>query len=367
MTDAKENNIKNILGADAASQEVAEKAVAEAKKNLDEEMRLRRIKLIKIGVILMLVSIVMIFMTIAWFTMNRDVGTSGMGVKVGYNGFELRVADGTIAYDDLYSFLDPDLSANPNRITDNTANGQTVRWRITGNSDPLRPGSQGVLEFDIITDGTDVNSIVYDLALQCFTATITGTGDTETVTGLSEITSSSSHTSDEKAGANHLRGHLMFFKNRTGTTEADYQYSGFISDPSSFTLAPTLITGKTNEYTAKIYWIWPNTVGQIMLDSSVVSDSNYLGSGAVSVLNSAGETADRSAVTTYLKTNSATVFNGTPSTTYSDQIDSLYTKRTNSQSFSTEYDALSLGYNAADLLIGKNIDYVSVILTAVPG
>lgn len=64
MTDAKENNIKNILGADAASQEVAEKAVAEAKKNLDEEMRLRRIKLIKIGVILMLVSIVMIFMTI---------------------------------------------------------------------------------------------------------------------------------------------------------------------------------------------------------------------------------------------------------------------------------------------------------------
>ena len=357
MTGAKEKNIKDILGTDTASQEVAEKAVAETKKDLDEEMRLRKIKLIKIGSALMFVAIMMIIMTIAWFTNNKENSASGMGVKVKADGFELRVEDGNIGYSDLYGHLS--LTTN-NSLTTGINSGDTIQWRISGNSDTIKPGTQGVLEFTIITSGMDASSLHYDLDIQCYTAATSGTGENITVTGLNEITTNTV-SQDDKDGANYLKSHLMFFKGRTGTSEANYQYNGFIANINDFTLTPTA-TATANEYTATIYWIWPNTIGQIMLDSSQTADKSYLGNDVVSLLNSTGETNDRSAITSYLNTNISTIFKGTDS--YSSLITSLYTKRTATTDYHDEYNALSSGYNAADLMIGKNVDYISVLLQA---
>ena len=75
-------------------------------------------------------------------------------------------------------------------------------------------------------------------------------------------------------------------------------------------------------------------------------------------------TNDRTKMTAYLTTNASDIFNGSGS--YADLIAALYTNRAAEPavSYKTQYDLLSSGYNAADMLIGKNVDYVSVLLNA---
>lgn len=328
----------------------------------EERRKRRKAAIIKMLAMVIFCVVVMIFGSIAWFTSNKETGTSGMGVRAGDSGFELKVADGNIGYSDLYSLL-PSFSANESLITSNAENGDTIQWRISGSSDSIKPGSQGVLEFTIVTSGSAASSLHYDLDVMCYKATTSGTGNNVTVTGLTEITSSSATaTQNEKDGARYLKSHLMFFKGRTGATEDVWQYNGFIENINDFTLTPEA-TSTAGEYTAKIYWIWPNTIGQIMLDSTNATDRTYLGSGVTSLLNSTGETNDRSAITRYLTTtNTDDIFNGSES--YATLVNTLYTNRTASTSFRTQYDSLSAGYNAADLTIGKNVNFIAVLLQA---
>ena len=307
--------------------------------------------------------------TIAWFAMNKAVSADTMAVAVENRTFELKVNSGDIGYSDLYEYIpDADYKDYTELQTNTGANQETVRWRLTsGSSDVLKPGAQGVLEFEVVSNGSDISGLKYKLDLRCFTATTVtetttdehnNTVKSERVTGLEEITSSTT-SQDEKDGKTYLNSHIMFFKHRTGNSESIYQYNGFISDVSDFELE----LDSNNK--AKIYWIWPKTFGQIALDSSNISDRSYLGNNAVSVLNSAGETADRGSVTTYLnstKDNKSVVFKGNGS--YGTLLSSLYSKRENSENFTTEYTALSSGYNAADLVIGKNVGYILVMLTA---
>ena len=326
----------------------------------DELKKIRRDAYVKMVAIIGVVVTALVFGSVAWFTQNREVEGAGVQMTAENRGFELKIADGNIGYSELYAFLSS-FTTNNSLITNNTENGDTIQWRISGSSDSIKPGSQGVLEFTIVTSGADASSLHYNLDIICYEKTTNGSGDNITVTGLSEITSTSSHTADQKAGAGYLNAHLMFFKERTGANESVWQYSGFINNINDFTLTP-VATETANEYTAKIYWIWPNTIGQIMLDSSNVTDQTYLGSRVTSVLNSMGETSDRAIITTYLTTNTSTMFNGTES--YDTLITALYTNRAESTSFQTQYDKLSSGYNAADLTIGKNVDYIAVLLQA---
>ena len=87
-----------------------------------------------------------------------------------------------------------------------------------------------------------------------------------------------------------------------------------------------------------------------------------LGNGVYSVLNGEGETTDRETMTNYLKTHD--LYAGDAN--YSSLITDLYADRDNSVTFQSEYDILSSGYNAADLMIGKSVNYVSLLLTANP-
>ena len=54
-----------------------------------EQKDKRRKALIKLGSITVLTALVLLFATIAWFTMNKETGTSGMGVKVKGKSFDL--------------------------------------------------------------------------------------------------------------------------------------------------------------------------------------------------------------------------------------------------------------------------------------
>ena len=328
-------------------------------QNSDEAVKRRQISLVKIGVVMILAFIVWVFSSIAWFSMNKSVTNSGMSVSVDAAPFELEVANEQLENADLYSLLDSSDRGSADLRTSTAAD--TIRWRLEGTDGDLKPGSQGKLNFRIISNTANVNSIVYSLDIDCYSADTETVDDEEVVSALHKIVSTSAQ--EQKDGADYLRAHLMFFKSRSGADAEHYQYSGFIPDISNFTLTPD--TANSNE--TVIYWIWPNTFGQIALDSSSEDDLEYLVSGAVSVLNSTGETNDRTALTNYLKSNAAHVFKGSSSSYYSEQIDLLYSKRGNTPeplNYQFQYDTLSGGYNSADLAIGKNVNYVSLLLNA---
>ncbi len=311
-------------------------------------------------------------MSFGWFAATAKSNISGGQVVVATKEFELRVSDGNIEYEDLYNFVDLPITDSSATMT-SLANGiDSIVWRIAGDSDVLSPGSQGTLEFDIVLLTANIEDINFGFDFRSFTASIEIVDDEEVVTGLSEITESSSHNDDEKMGAVLLSHHLMFFKNRTGDSERNYQYDGFIDDLSNFSLDPVQDDTEDNVYHAKIYWVWPNTVGQILLDSSNNTDQRYLGNGVVSLLNSIGEINDREHIKSYLK-NNFLFYNESTESSYEEKlsyyaglIESLYTKRESSEIYQSEYDMLSAGYNTADLMIGMNVNFICAILNARP-
>ena len=73
----KENNelTENVSSASA------EIAAADGISDEEELRRLRKIQLIKMGVIAALSAIIMVFVTIAWFSLNKEIGTGGMSIS----------------------------------------------------------------------------------------------------------------------------------------------------------------------------------------------------------------------------------------------------------------------------------------------
>lgn len=316
------------------------------------------IKMIAMGVFLV---VVIIFGSIAWFTSSKEVEGTGMQMTASYNGFNLQVENtGNIGFSPLYSFLEDSIHGNTGTITNDEENGQYVQWRMTDGDDQLKPGSEGSLEFTVISTGADISSLHYSIKLRTFTEQVEVSEEEENgktvqvqnIIGLNEITDESGSV-DERKGSEYLKHHILFFKNRTGSVDDGYQYSGFISDPSDFEL--TLNDGK-----ATIYWVWVNTFGQLALTSA---DSTYIKSN-LPVLNASGETNDRSSVTAYMTSNADKIFNG--SQNYSALISTLYSKRSSEESYQDEYDKLSDGYNSADQTIGGYLNYVLIQLTASP-
>ena len=219
---------------------MTENQAAEQRKNTKK-------RVIKLGAMAVLLLVVVIFATIAWFAMNENVGANSMAVRAGNQGFELSVSgSGNIAYSDLYSYIDDNAYGQTTLDTTNaTATGHTIRWRVSGDDgDVIRPGSKGALEFKILTDDPNIpGNIKFSLDVRAFVAE-TSMADSydedssrsqiQVVTDLDEITSLSDD-SNAKEAADCLGSHLMFFTGHTGSGATE-RFHGFISDPSDFTL-----------------------------------------------------------------------------------------------------------------------------------
>lgn len=342
-------------------EEIKNKTSAVSSDDIDRK-KMQKAALIKMLAMIVLVAVIIIFHSIAWFTSSREVGCKDMQMTAAYNGFDLQVSgEGEIGFSSLYPYLEDELGGNTDTITNNNENGQFICWRMADGDDKLRPGSEGVLEFTVIPKGADISKLHYSIDLRTFTEKTEvkeeekdgKTVQTQTITGLNEITSTKG-SDEEKKGYRFLNHHILFFKNRTGDAESGYQYSGFISDPSDFKL--TLDEGK-----ATIYWVWVNTFGQIALTSS---DTSYIKSN-LPYLDTEGEANDRLSITNYLKNNAEYIFNRNKN--FTGLITSLYEKRSSDQSYIDEYEALSDGYNSADQTIGAFLDYALIQLTANTG
>ena len=382
MTGAKEKNIKDILGTDTASQEVAEKAVAEAKKDLDEEMRLRKIKLIKIGSIMMFVAIMMIFMTLGWFVSNKNVSTNNNGVKLTDMPYELSVPDRTGAVTAYDSYLQNDLGYDTALLTTGSGSA-SIKWVMTDetrkkSTDGLRPGSYGSLTFYVVPSHTGTMTIHFDLSLQGFyaefddeptvikTGTLKSLSDKYTELSQSEQPGDSARASKFAEAQNLIKGHFLFYENKKVLTETDGSeyYSNLIDTQTGFDRTFTFSqAGEEGKKEVTIYWIWPNTFSQIMYDNgnNALYDDAMFSSSQATYLSDITETAvsPRDELKSFISSNCTYYFNS--NSISNDNISSLLTLNDPDSII-----VLSNGYNNADQVIGETTKLVLLELTSIP-
>ena len=385
---------------------------AQSQVNQDDEDRKKllaaRKNLIRFGSLAVLAFVVWLFATIAWFSMNKSVTAGGGTVALATSDFEIRVSGtnkGVLSYtqsgigqaatytsQEIYNMAPTDsylkgLTEGVNSSDDdydtNDANSK-IKWRLSGTPDEkgLGPDSQGELTFKVVPKRSGELDPTFSLRLEGYVAADQKKNENGSYqvmqNKITPITSSSAAEAQE--GVMHLNGHILFFKNRTGegTSASPYMYSGLL-DKDSIELMdivdPSLLTNGTLNATvdtpidATIYWIWPNTFGQMVFDSTENSGRNPVG----------GTSEARTEIQNYILDNPLAVFeesvfgfdDGTTDAAKKTAIrNMLATSSGGTYAFSastvnsgTNLATLTLGYNSADQKIGTNVNYVLLVLS----
>ena len=383
MDEQKNNNDINLL-----AKEYADQAVREARKSRGENGRNALTKLMILFSLAVLAFAVFIFATIAWFTMNREVGTSGMGVQVAGTPFELAVSGtnvGALSYEqsgtaesptytpsEIYGKAGSDTTAK--ELTDGSLQNGTyytdgsnpkIKWRLTDeyNDKGLGPNSQGALTFYVIPKSSGTFDVNFSISLEGYTATQSknrnGSYDVESISVIGE-----NGTTDEKAALNYLNGHILFFSGRrnTGTEEKPvYEYTGFL-DVNDFSLSE--VNGGAVSATADtpipvtIYWVWANTFGQMVF--SAEDNGNKVPVGY--------DSGTRANIREFIVDNPTWIFDDMTEASVLSKLavrnDDVYTFDETTVGSGTNYADLTLGYNKADQKIGTSIRYMLLILEA---
>ncbi|MCR4727014.1 MAG: hypothetical protein K5753_07340 [Clostridia bacterium] len=215
----------------------------------------------------------------AWFSQNVSVENSGMQVVVSYETVELLI-DRTTEYDDSSRYegmvgaggFKSVLAAKEFDFTETyTAEAPLLAYELIvaentfENKKYLVPGAYGMLTFYIRPKtGHDGDTVFFNLFFEGY-ANFYEEG--QAVSTIQQVT--------KESVCNLLKGHILFFKERTGAAYADYVYTeqitggAFNYDMSQH--AKCSDPGKTDLYKVTLYWEWPLTYYAIRDDLSTES------------------------------------------------------------------------------------------------
>ena len=316
--------------------------------------------------------------TLAWFASNREVAGDSMRVSMKDGDFELFVAGDnmgpeTESGNSIYSYAEENDFVNADHLPDGEAGGYTqkmqggqvtaealegyrtspekrrIRWRLADGQKSLAPDSQGVFTFYIVPKEDGDLNVSIKLRVDGYIADETEENGEYTVRSIEPVS-----TEDQQKAVQYLNGHLLFFAERQETgKEGVYQYTG-LYDKDGFELEFHDVRENV-PIEVSLYWIWANTFGQMVFESS---DNN----GRTAI---AGDEETREALRAYIAGHSELFFSGmTENEIFSKMTDGSRAFDVNKVKQGTNYDDLSMGYNRADQLIGTNIDYMLLVMTA---
>ncbi|MGN0629776.1 MAG: hypothetical protein ACI4JN_00475 [Ruminococcus sp.] len=331
---------------------------------LKQKKKVRNALLIKLSAMLAVTAIIFIFSSIAWFTMNREVSGNGMDMKSSDLPFELKT-DGSAGYSDSYlptsengySFL-PNTEITGTLIT--TGNEQKIEWLVTdtfnaknysnGESTEelgIRPGSYGILRFWIVPKSQETMIFRYHMQITPYKKQYPNkeNGDPNYEADPTAVCLTESDA--DKLLAGYVDSHILFFryKGDNPNDEENDKYSMLIDD--SITEEITFekdSEGNLKPYEVKIYWIWPETLGEAVLKDS---DKRT----AVCATSADG----KNELLTKFNTNPSGFLNG-----YSFPSD---TTSLTQEEIANNYPVFSIRYNNADQEIGDNIMYLLAEMT----
>ena len=248
----------------------------------EEELR-RRNALAKMLVILIFLFLIIVFGSIAWFTMNQDVSGSGMGVSVGSDAYQIFPVDGNESiFQDYYNYIE-------NR------NADALIWKMNDESNMenysggvgISPGSHGTISFYVQPRDESINldlsfSIVgYEYHEEdVTTAAAQGGEESETTAAAAEnpgepeetttLPKTKTMTAVTPELQQYLAGHIFLFQTRTDTYDGQRLVSSVYSDPilSGADLSKVIRNRtftKANQNTpVNIYWVWPKTLSTLV-------------------------------------------------------------------------------------------------------
>ena len=328
----------------------------------DEKKKGTIIGLTKTFSMMVLALAVFIFVATAWFTMNRNVGTLGMGVKVKTVPFELATTGNRIRFRSLVGFADSQYTEGSSEVISETTYYRTgvdtdsILLRFQGLEEDeraeLEPGGHGDFLFYVLPKETGRLSVDFVFNIRGYYAVIDP--DTKGVTNLLDISTltqeesglTPSQIAEKQAALNYLKGHIFFFEEEGEPTIQANPY--YYKKPIQSNLLPKdfgTVT-KNDPQEVHIYWMWPRTLGQITLNSA----SKRSGIPIV-----ADNSADKTKVITIVKNNKNMIFSNASSIT-----DAMIENSGSDENFSI----LSRGYNDADQDIGTGVDYFLLEVTA---
>ncbi|WP_294483580.1 hypothetical protein [uncultured Ruminococcus sp.] len=377
--------------ASASSSSLKVDELAEKKKN-------QKKSLIKLGTMGVISLILFIFSSIAWFNMNRDVGIGEMSLKTSAMPFEI-AAYGTegVRNEEAISSVAPEYKqGSPTTLSDITyyatgAGTDAVRLRYSTGESEVGPGGNGVLDLYLISKVNGSLAIDINLNVKAY-ATVdkyeidandqkipaTDENDaplyeedgitpiyqtTPTLAAISDLNTtdyniSTSYLTTLRSAENYIKGHVMFFENEghmemTGGSgeevidpDSSYYYTGPLINRHY--MWSTSSTEVNEVHHIPIYWMWPNTLGQILLDGK------YNMRSGIPLVKDADNAVEKTEMATYLKDNKSLVFAN------ASAIDDSVIINHPTQA---DFDLMSSGYNTADFNIGSNIDYFLIEVT----
>ncbi|EXM40884.1 hypothetical protein RASY3_00110 [Ruminococcus albus SY3] len=321
MKEDKRVNIGESASASSSSLKVDE--LAEKKKN-------QKKSLIKLGTMGVITLILFIFSSIAWFTMNKDVGTSGMGVQVAAIPYTIQTRNSSGYYKDKWDSINSDAMEWKISSTKNFDNHEDAINTAVGETDPgIEPGDHGILEFRVNPNNADTITVDCIFDIKAYVETTTTGENNQPVTEMTEITNSTL--------VGYLKAHIMLFLG----IDANDKYTGLIGTDAQLrrVLANQTYTRNGETYT-QIYWVWPLHLSDLTSDDA--DDIIYASS-------------ERSAVIAYIASNRNGFFKDCSDS--EAQVTSDLTALAATPS-STTYNHYNTKYDNADLEIGNNVSYV---------
>ena len=350
----------------------------ERKAAQDPDEKLKRSYLVKLLIMLVLVGALALYTTIAWFTMNKETGTSGMGVKVAGMPFELEVRGNFIENSSIMTTdtmftnefksgtQQEDSEGNLVNVFRTDPNNEKIVWRKNASSaaypQGLSPSSSGELSFYVIPNQTGVLDLHFSIRIRGYHAVY----ENETLTDLVEITENLTDSAEnaaigissaatKKTALKYVNGHILFFRSYDSSTD---KYSGFCGrdtiDFVDFIEGADKTVTKDQAYPVIIYWKWVNDFGDMFLTSS----STY----ASAPIFADSNTADRDLIFDYLEDEDTYMFSGMTSSAISNTLRDV--QDSSSATFATSLRMLTTGYDNADLEIGNNVNYILFEMTA---
>lgn len=392
---------ENEYGEASEDAEYVEDEYSEEEEEEDDDDEPRIVvnpKVVKVASLILFSGIILVFASIAWFTMNRDVGTSGMGVKTAGMPFEI-AAYGTEGVRNASTIISMAPEYQPGTST--TLSGTTyyatgagtdaIRLQYSTGESEIGPGGSGVLDLFLISKVDGSLAVDIDLNVKAYATVdkydldandqkIQATDENENpifeedgttlvyrttpiIVAVSDVNTtdyniSNSYLTTLQSAENYIKGHIMFFENEGQiVTTGDPGEETVVEDSSYYYTDPlinrhyewsTNSTEVDEVHHIPIYWMWPNTLGQILLDGK------YNMRSGIPLVKDVDNATEKAEMVTYLKNNKSIVF------TNSADIDNSIIINHPTQ---TNFDLMSSGYNTADFTIGSNIDYFMIEVT----
>ena len=372
-----------------------------------QKKRNANISLIKLVIIAASIIMVIFISTFSWFSMNRNVATSGMNIKTATLPFDIATS-GTVVRNEsilelersgVYSDGSSQSLYNESSVLGDYRVADSLKLRYTpvaddpatvnvneDNTSDIGPGSHGKLNLFVIpkTDAsidvkvtlnvtsfaaieekdTNGNTLMQNGAPKLKIIEIKDAADFAAQANAVNNSAEAAKANDYVNAAKYLRGHIMFF----GAAESNPQTSGYYFSTPYITREIDKTIPSGNNGTAvqvPIYWMWTNTLGQIALPNNVSNQRNGL------PIISDTTPDEKAEITTYLIDNGADIFSNYNADTTPGYIDTVTTawnaSNFNNSEFKATFDAafsnLSQGYNASDNAIGKMVAYFLIEVT----